>query len=62
MIQQFLGLPGVLAGNQVGFAKNSKSAQGDVLEVPDRSAHKVKGPLPVRRETSDFRNVCTFHA
>ena len=48
--QQFSGVAGVLAGDQVSFTKDAQCAQGNIFQVPDRcgyheecSCHKSPG-------------------
>jgi hypothetical protein len=42
VVQEFLGLAGVLAGDAIGGAKNAQGAEGDVLEIADGSGYEVK--------------------
>ena len=42
VVEQFLGLARVLAGNFVYRSQHAQRAQGDVLEVADGSGHEVK--------------------
>ncbi len=43
MLQQFGGLPSVLAGDNVHFAEQSQRADGDVLQVPDWRGNHIEG-------------------
>ena len=42
VLQQFLGLPRVFAGDQVGFLQNADRAQRNVFQVSDRRGHQVQ--------------------
>jgi hypothetical protein len=39
VIQKFLGVPGVFAGNLIGFFQDAQRAQGNVFEVADGRGH-----------------------
>ena len=40
--QQFAGLPGVFAGDQIGFAQHAQGAQRDVFQIADGRRDKVE--------------------
>src|SRR5581483_1453353 len=42
MVQQFLGLPRVLAGDEIDFFQYAQRAQRDVLKVADGSSHEIQ--------------------
>ena len=42
MVEQFLRLPGIFAGNHVHFFEHAQCPQRDVLEIADRCGHEVQ--------------------
>ena len=45
VVQEFRGLPGVFAGDQVHFAQQAQRAHGNVLQVSDRRGNDIEGSL-----------------
>ena len=42
VIEEFLGLAGVFAGDAVGLAQDAEGAEGDVFEIADGSGDQVE--------------------
>jgi hypothetical protein len=57
MIEKFLGLARVFAGDAVDGAENFKRAQRDVAEVADRSGDEVKTRRQIRSRIRPWGSI-----
>ena len=58
MIQQLLRVPRVFAGDEIGIAQNSESAQGDVLKIADRRGYDIEAGIQLGSRLRAFVLRC----